>query len=138
MHAIFSHLVEKEGLEEQFYIDSFGISPSFIGSDMTSSMQKLLESKGIRFHHKAQIFEDSHFELFDHIVVATEEIKEILIKRAPPNKRGAIHLLTEFCDKLKGQDIPDPYLKSENGYQIVFEILEEACLAFFDKMAHSR
>ena len=132
MHAIFDDLIAKNDVYDKLYVDSFGINPPFIGCDMTLEMQKLLAERGISFRHKAQIFEDRVFSDFDMVVVATNKLKNFLIERGAPKEK--IHLLTEFCPRLKGLDIPDPYKKGAEGYPIVFAMIEEACLAFFEKL----
>lgn len=130
MQAVFRDMVDKAGLTEQFYIDSYAISPYSVGKGVSHGMQKELLKRGIEFTHEAQFFEYHLFDLFDLILVATEDIKEHLLDKAPKNCLDKIHLLTEYSEKHNGVSIPDPF--HSGGHDQVFLMIEDSCRALLN------
>ncbi len=51
------------------------------------------------------------------------------LNRKAPNQesREKICRMTDFCQKLSVDHVPDPYYGGESGFESVLDILEDAC-----------
>ncbi|MDN3504131.1 MAG: hypothetical protein P0S95_00980 [Rhabdochlamydiaceae bacterium] len=134
MHAVFEKLVKDNKLEDKIYVDSFAITTASIGSDVNSKMQRTLFKNNISFKHTAQYFDQDQFDFFDMILVATEEIALLLKERTSLKNQSKINLLTHYSKKFNDQDIPDPYCGGDEGFDKVFSIIEDSCIALFEKV----
>ena len=121
---------EKRASEEEFYVDSCGISSSFLGADPDRRMQEVANKRGIILKHKAKVFQDSYIDQFDYIIVATHEICEYLNRTFP--KSGKIFLATEFSSHYNGKDIPDPYYDKAKGFEVVFDYVEDCAAGLYN------
>ena len=57
----------------------------------------------------------------------SENLEYILRLKAPEKEyKASVLLMREFDDQSSATDIPDPYYGGENGFQHVFDLLEES------------
>ena len=71
--GIMKSLVEKEGMSDDFFIDSAAIGSWHIGQLPDSRMRKCGAEHGYRFDSHARQFQKSDFQHFDLIVVMDNE-----------------------------------------------------------------
>lgn len=125
--AVFQKLVEERGLSEKFYIDSCGVEDTFLGAPADQRMRLAAKKRGIALNHKAQLFEDSFFAVFDYIFVVNKEVLQLLSSRAPsPEMRAKIHLATHYSSRYRDQEIPDPYYGDADAFDHTLEIAEDS------------
>ena len=123
--GIMRYLVSKEGLEDQFYIDSAGTSSYHIGELPDPRSIEVARDNGIQLVHKARQFKYQDFEEFDLIIAMDLANKRNILALDRKNKFGEkVKLCSEF-DKggLFPSDVPDPYYGGDNGFQEVFDQL---------------
>jgi protein-tyrosine phosphatase len=63
---------------------------------------------------------------YDLVLAMETEQVDALRKKAAPEHRAKILLLTDFVPELAGQDIPDPYFGPVAGFDVVIGMLERA------------
>lgn len=70
---------------------------------------------------------------FDLILAMDHDNLDLLIANAPIEEQHKIHLFMEFAS---GQDtpIPDPYYGEGNGFEMVFQMLDKACVGLVEKL----
>lgn len=128
-----NHLINERRLGEKVYVDSCGLTASFLGSAPDQRMKQVGKQKGILFDHQAKVFESTFFETFDAIFGVTKDINTHLQSLAYTNEaRAKIHLATDFSQKYKGDDIPDPYYLGDQGFEKIWEMIEDSCLGIYD------
>jgi len=66
------------------------------------------------------------FSEFDYILAADQENKQDLLNLCPVQHQHKIALFLAFAG-LGEQVIPDPYYGGEQGFELVLDLLEEAC-----------
>ncbi|WP_420420558.1 low molecular weight phosphotyrosine protein phosphatase [Simkania sp.] len=133
-----NHLALQKGVSDQVYIDSCGLHSSFLGSAPDARMQRVAKEKGITFTHQAKMFEPAFFDTFQAIFGVTEEIVSHLRSLAhTPEEKAKVHLATTFSENFKGMDIPDPYYLGAQGFEKIWEIIEDACNGIFDEFIHA-
>ncbi len=126
--AVFRSLVEKEGLSEDFEIDSAGISGRHEGEPADQRMQKYAGKRGYRLTSVSRpVNPETDFEEFDYIVAMDcENLKEL--RRMAPDRRylKKLHLMTDFSRHLYYNGVPDPYYGGDEGFDLVLDLLEDA------------
>ena len=45
-----------------------------------------------------------------------------------------IRRMTDFCQTMKVNEVPDPYYSGDAGFELVIDILEDACAGLMDKL----
>ena len=66
---------------------------------------------------------------FDLIVAMDRQNLEALRSRCPPERSERLRLLMEFAQRHEGLDIPDPYYGNAQGFEVVLDMIEDACTA---------
>ena len=126
--AVFRSLVEKEGLSEDFEIDSAGISGWHEGEPADQRMQKYAGKRGYRLTSVSRpVNPETDFEEFDCIVAMDNENLKELRRMAPDTRHlKKLHLMTDFNRHLYYDGVPDPYSGGDEGFDLVLDLLEDA------------
>ena len=114
-----------ETLSDEFHVESCGMGSWFLGEEADKRMRHAAHSRVIEINHKAQIFQQSFFEIFDYIFAVDQNILDELQSMAP--NKSKIYLATHFSEKYKDQDIPDPYYLGNAGFEHVMDMIEDSC-----------
>lgn len=127
--GIMRHLVEKNDLQDVIEVDSAGTSGWHEGELPDARMRSHGEKRGYDFCSRSRKFLRSDFEKFDYIIVMDENnyanVKSLTIK---PKQAEKVHLMTEFAQQYAHHDhIPDPYYGGSSGFELVLDLLEDAC-----------
>jgi len=48
--------------------------------------------------------------------------------------RDKIYLMTDFCENRRYNSVPDPYYGGATGFELVLDILEDACEGLIKKL----
>lgn len=123
--ACLQKLVVENQLSDRVFIDSCATTPSFLGAPADPRMVAAAHKRGIHIEHKAKIFEEVYFKVFDLIFAADQEILKVLQSRAPDFAKTKLHLATEYSQAYKGKDLPDPYFDGEAGFELVLDMSQE-------------
>jgi len=128
--GIFRDLVKKEGLEKVILVDSAGTGGWHEGEGPDARMT---------FHAKKRGYDLS--DLIGRQIVAPDDLEnyDYILTMDPSNlknvralDRTALHHmkiqpLTNFCKIHNANEVPDPYYKEEDGFELVLDLLEDAC-----------
>ena len=119
-------IVQKEGMEEKFYIDSAGTSTEEIGNPMHYGTESKLREMNIKYgEHIARRITKQDYEKFDYII-AMEEKNIADIKRIiGGDKENKIYKLLDFTNNPR--DIADPWYTGnfDQTYNDIAQGLEE-------------
>ena len=120
---------------QKYFIDSAGTGSYHIGSLPDSRSIAVARKNNLDItYQRCRQFGVSDFDEFDIIYVMDNS-----------NKRDVLALARDDTDKAKVQmilnelfpnenvDVPDPYLGGDQGFEKVYELLEEACSAIAKK-----
>lgn len=125
--------IEQHGLD--WIVDSAGTESYHIGETPHKYSQKVCLAHGIDISaQRARKFSAKDLERFDKIyAMATDVYNEI----AAIAGRGAdMSKVTLFVNELhpnSNQSVPDPWYGNEDGYQPVFELINQTCDAIIAK-----
>lgn len=115
-------------LEPEWNIASSGLGSWHVGNLPDQRMREASLSRGLPLTSRAQQFILDHFDEFDLILAADNEVLHHLQAHAKsPKEKSKIHLITAFSDLYKNQEVPDPYFQGENAFDEVLDMLENAC-----------
>lgn len=133
--AVLQKLVHEKGLTDRIFIDSCAVTPSFLGAPADPRMVAAAHKRGVHIDHKAKIFEEAYFKIFDSIYAVDHEVLKTLLALARTDEeRGKIHLATEFSAHYKDKEMPDPYFDGEAGFEQIMEMSEEIAQGIISKL----
>ncbi|SCD20654.1 Low molecular weight phosphatase family [Proteiniphilum saccharofermentans] len=127
--GIMATVVEKNGLQDLVEVDSAGTSGWHQGELPDERMRLHGERRGYNFDSRARKFKKSDFNDFDYILVMDRQnyanVKALATSQEQIDK---IHMMTEFSRQYTHHDhIPDPYYGGASGFELVLDLLEDAC-----------
>jgi protein-tyrosine phosphatase len=63
-----------------------------------------------------------------------QNVKDLKAIARNENDRRKISLMTDFCTTKKYDSVPDPYFGGSAGFELVLDILEDACDGLIQKV----
>ena len=126
--GVFLHLLEREGLQDAFEVDSAGTGSWHLGNRADPRMRSAASRRGIQLPSRARQLEPDDLTRFDHILAMDEDnlsAIRALARRHPVSARVAP--ITAHCRRLQAREIPDPYYGGADGFDHVLDLLEDAC-----------
>lgn len=127
--AVFTGLVNKNGLAEMYKIDSAGTGGWHVGKPADKRMQKHAVRRGYDLTSIGRQFDpDSDFDRFD-MIVAMDDENVATLKQLARNLDDIdkIHKMTDFSMEWGYTEVPDPYYGGDEGFELVLDLLEDAC-----------
>ena len=117
------------------FIDSAGTGSFHIGNPPDERSIDVAAKYGIDIsNQRCRQFSPSDFSKFDHIYVMDKSNYANVIAKASSaaEKEKVKLLLSEGTSKL--QEVPDPYYDSIDGFENVFQLIEDACTTISKKL----
>ncbi len=127
--GIMEKIVKKNGLEDVIEVDSAGTSGWHEGDLPDERMRDHGERRGYNFSSRARKFRKSDFEEFDYIIVMDDNnYRNVKSLASNENHVAKIKHMADFLLQNKDHDyIPDPYYGGSSGFELVLDLLEDAC-----------
>ena len=93
-----------------------------------SRMRAHAARRGYQLVHRSRPVRTEDFYNFDLIIGMDDRNIEDLKDKAPsPEEWKKIHRMTEYCNRIPADHVPDPYYGGAEGFEYVLDILEDAC-----------
>ena len=126
--GIMKHLIDQKDLSDRIYCDSAGTSSVHKGErpDPRSSAYAL--SRGVVLDSRSRPFDKVRdFDEFDLILAMDKNnLKSLQSLDLTGAHKDKIKLMCEFFPGKSYEEVPDPYFSGDEGFEVVFDILEEA------------
>ena len=139
--AVFRELVKKAGLNGRFEIDSAGTGAWHVGEQADRRMQKHAVKRGYNLTSISRKFNPkADFDRFD-LIVAMDDENIWALKRMARSESDLrkICKMTDFKQEWNYDEVPDPYYGGEEGFELVLDLLEDACKGLLYQVAnHSK
>ena len=133
--GVFAHLVTQAGCADQFELDSAGTHDYHVGHAPDPRAQAHAAAKGIDISHlRARQLSETDFEHFDRVLVMDDHNWKAAQALAPIEYRSRIHRLTEYCQRFKAMNVPDPYYGGDAGFARAMDIIEDGCRGLLDDL----
>lgn len=127
--GIMTKIVEKNELQDLIEVDSAGTSGWHEGELPDERMRSHGEKRGYDFCSRSRKFNRDDLHRFDYVIVMDKDNYNTVIAMAAEQKqREKVHLISEYAVQSNhGHDIPDPYYGGPAGFELVLDLLEDAC-----------
>lgn len=126
--AVMKKLVKEAGLEKQIEIDSAGLIGYHQGERADPRMRAHAARRGYTLDSISRPVRMDDFEEFDLIVGMDDQNIDHLKQKAPDwESVEKIHQMTEFSRNKLYDYVPDPYYSGDDGFELVLDLLEDAC-----------
>ena len=131
--GVMKHIVEREGREADFVIDSAGIGGWHVGQLPDPRMRRRGAARGYDFCSRARQFSSADFGRFDLILVMDHENYYDVARQVRNDAdRQKIMMLSDFMTQHPGQQtIPDPYYGDISDFDFALDLIEDACEGLF-------
>jgi len=134
-----AHGVMKSKLsEEKFYIDSAGTAAYHVGNPPDKRSILVAKQNGLDISaQSARQFKVSDFDTFDLIYAMDQSNYNNIIRLARPSDDiEKVKLFLEINPSIKNKDMPDPYYGGQNGFEHVYNLVNETCDLLIKSLSH--
>ncbi len=134
-HGVFQKLVDEAGLSEQILVDSAGTISYHAGEapDPRSSQTALAHGIDLSPQRSRQVNDDD-FERQDYILAMDYDNLRNLQQQCPDQYQHKLQLLLSYHSDQYLDEVPDPYYGGADGFETVFEMINEACGALLSNI----
>jgi low molecular weight protein-tyrosine phosphatase len=122
--------------ENIFFIDSAGTSNYHIGETPDRRSIAIAKKYGIDISaQEGRQFVVSDFDVFDYIyAMDSENFNNIINLARNSQDRAKVKLILNELNDSSIADVPDPYYGGNQGFENVYELLDEACEIIANKL----
>ena len=116
-------------LSEDFIVDSAGTGGWHAGELPDKRSISTAKNRGLDItNQRARQFKKSDFDTFDHIfVMDNSNYKDVLALAPNEATKSKVKLILNEIFPNDNNDVPDPYYGGEDGFENVYEMLDQAC-----------
>ena len=136
-HALFREAVTAAGLDQEIAVDSAGTHAYHIGNppDARATATALERDIDMTDLRARQVCEPD-FEQFDYVVAMDRDNLALLEASCPPEAQDRLSLMLDWAEGW-GDEVPDPYYGSDEGFIRVFDMLTAASQGLLAHIASS-
>lgn len=137
--GIFKNMVKEKGWENDYVIDSAGTGGWHIGDLPDRRMRMHGERRGYRFDSRARKFSANDFDTFDYIIAMDDVNYSDILELSPDaESQKKVHRMADYLQRLTHDHIPDPYYSGAEGFELVLDLLEDACEGLLNEIETNR
>lgn len=131
--AVFVKMAVDRGLNIE--VDSAGITGYHAGEAADSRMQTHASKREYNLTSNSRQVVVDDFYHYDIIIgMDASNISALELLAPSENTRMKITLMTDFCTRFNDASVPDPYYGGAAGFELVLDILEDACEGLLDRL----
>ena len=138
--GVMQQIIDSRGLTEKYLLDSCGFYGGHAGELPDKRMRVHAARRGYKLDHRSRTIRTWDFESFDIIVAMDDRNFQDLIEIAPSaeDQRKIVRMI-DFQRHHPCQDcVPDPYYGGAEGFELVLDLLEDACSGMIDEIEDNR
>jgi len=129
--SIFMYLVQKNGWEDRYSVDSAGVSDEELGNDVYPPAVRKLMQKGIPvIPHKARQLERSDYGTYDLILGMDMSNMNGIYRLLGNDTEGKVARLLD--GSLCPRDVSDPWYTGD--YEAAYKDILEGCMALLNEL----
>lgn len=134
--GVMQSLVKNGGLGEKVWCDSAGTYGGHAGERADSRMRRAAARRGYDLQSISRQIRIDDFDRFDMIITMDDSNYERVHRLAPSVEAARkIFRMTDFCrSHTDATHVPDPYYEGAEGFEIVLDLLEDACGGLLDEV----
>ncbi|RXR22461.1 low molecular weight protein-tyrosine-phosphatase [Flavobacterium stagni] len=114
--------------KDQFFVDSAGTGNYHVGRQPDHRSIATADKNGLDIsHQKARQFTVNDFDTFDYIyVMDNSNYDDVVFLAKNEAQKQKVQLILDALFPGDNVDVPDPYYGLQNGFDMVYEMLDEA------------
>lgn len=114
---------------DKFLVDSAGTGSWHIGRTPDNRSIATAKKNGLDIcNQKGRQFQKSDFDAFDYIfVMDNSNYNDVIHLAQNQAQKEKVQLILDAIFPNENVDVPDPYYGVANGFDMVYEMLDEAC-----------
>ncbi|MFI3294610.1 MAG: low molecular weight protein-tyrosine-phosphatase [Rikenellaceae bacterium] len=133
--GIFESILEREGAEDRFFVDSAGTYSGHAGELADPRMRRAASARGVELTHRSRAVCYDDFDRFDYIIAMDDSNFDNLQRLAPTHEATRkISRMADFIDLAEVDHVPDPYYQGHQGFEYVLDLLERGCVRLYDQV----
>ena len=134
--GVMQSMIDDRGLGEIFELDSAGTYGGHAGELPDRRMRVHAQRRGYNLTHRSRRVTGSDFEDFDVIVAMDASNRYNLQEMAASIEESKkIIMMADYIRHYQHYDhIPDPYYEGAEGFELVLNLIEDACEAFLEDL----
>lgn len=137
--AVMKKLVKDAGLDNYIEVDSAGIMGYHEGERADQRMRAHASRRGYVLDSISRPVRTTDFYDFDLIIGMDDRNIDDLKRKAPDLESVAkIHQMTEYSRNKLYDHVPDPYYGGASGFELVLDLLEDACGGLLETISSGR
>lgn len=131
--AVFRDLVEKEGLKDQFIIDSAGLGGWHVGQGAHKGTREILKKYNISGEGLvARRMSQYDLDAFDYIIAMDDENIAGIEQLRKEHQQAQVAKLLDFVHDTDVSNVPDPYYTG--NFEYVYELVTKGCQSLLEKI----
>lgn len=125
---ILRHKIKEKKLDDYFEVDSAGTGGYHDGDLPDRRMRQHGKRRGYNFDSISRKIRLNDFDDFDLIITMDDSNWNNVLRLAPDlDSEKKVHKMIEYFGKYNYDHIPDPYYEGAEGFELVIDLLEDAC-----------
>ena len=133
--AVMKQVVANRGLAADFEIDSAGLISYHTGEIADPRMRQHASARGINITSIARKITTADFSHFDYIIGMDDDNIRRLLDIAPDEQSQLkISKMSDYCRTYRTNSVPDPYYGGPKDFELVLDLLDDACNGLIDKI----
>lgn len=114
--------------KDLFVVDSAGTGSWYVGRNPDERSIAVAKKNGLNIsNQKGRQFKTSDFDTFDYIyVMDSSNYNDVIALTKKQEQKDKVQLILNELFPAENVDVPDPYYGLPNGFNTVFEMLDEA------------
>ena len=115
--------------KEKFLVDSAGTGSWHVGHAPDKRSIATAQNNGLNIsNQKGRQFSKADFDTFDYIfVMDNNNYNDVIHLAQNETQKSKVQLILNSIFPDENVDVPDPYYGMENGFNQVYQMLDEAC-----------
>jgi len=122
--------------KDSFVVDSAGTGGWHVGQQPDERSILTARKRGLDItNQRGRQIKLSDFEVFDYIYVMDQSNYKNVMDLAPDDRaKSKVKMILNELHPNKNIDVPDPYYGGQNGFDDVFDMLDEACIQIANQL----
>lgn len=134
--GIMKYMVAQRGMDSRFEIGSAGLLDYHEGESPDGRIYNQASLRGYQLTSFSRPITSRDYFYYDLIIGMDHNNIQLLKQRAPDvASRQKIRKMTDYCRKYTHDHIPDPYYGGISGFELVLDLLEDACEGLLEELS---
>lgn len=138
--GVMQRIIEERGLTDSIEVDSAGLSSYHEGDLPDQRMRVHARRRGLVLDHRSRPVREVDFERFD-LILAMDDSNYYKLRSLAPTVEDMekVKRIASYFRQMKSHDcIPDPYYGGSEGFEVVLDLLDDACQNIADKFENNQ